>query len=152
MRPPARPQCGETPPATLVPPGVEVELQLSSPTIDRGKPLRLKVTVRNEGLLPVIYHHSGYTHDFWIRDERGVIWLWSQGKTFTDQLEQDRLDPGESRSAQAKWVSQCSPDGRRLKRGLPGPGTYTAQALWVSQTGDQDGAWWSNEVQFTIRP
>ncbi len=125
-------------------------LELSSTRVRRGEPLRLEVTVHNGGVLPILYSHSGQTHDFWIRDERGLIWLWSQGKTFTDQLQQDSLAPGESRSARTRWVSQCTPDGTDLQTQLPRPGRYVARALWVSQTGDEERSWWSNEVAFRI--
>ena len=145
-----RPVCAQPTQAMPKPPGVEVTLTLSSRRVRRGEPLRLEVTVRNDGLVPIPYSHSGRTHDFWIRDEQGLVWLWSQGKVFTDQLEQDSLAPGESRSARTRWVSQCTEDGTDLQTKLPRPGRYVAQALWVSQAGDEDGAWWSNEVAFRI--
>ena len=148
----SRPQCGDPVPQTVTPPGVSVTLRLSGTKVRRGEPLRLKVTVRNDGLVPIPYSHGGQTHDFWIRDENGLVWLWSQGKVFTDQLEQDMLSPGESRSAQTRWFSECTSDGNGLRTTLPRPGRYVGQALWVSQAGDQDGAWWSNEVEFRITP
>lgn len=145
-----RPVCSEPIAATITPPGVDVTLELSSTKVRRGEPLRLKVTVRNQGLVPVPYSHGGQAYDFLIRDENGLVWLWSQGKVFTDQLEQDTLESGESRSASTRWVSQCTPDGTDLETKLPPRGRYVAQALWVSQSGDQERAWWSNEVAFRV--
>jgi hypothetical protein len=147
----ARPVCGDPMMQAPAPPGVEVVLELSKTTFRYGDAPRLKVTVRNGGLLPIPYSHSGQTYDFWVRDENGIVWLWSQGKTFTDQLEQDTLEPGESRSASTRWVSRCTADGTGLQTKLPRPGQYVAQALWVSQAGEEDRAWWSNEVSFRIK-
>jgi hypothetical protein len=154
--PPERPRCAEPIPQELTPPTVKVELQLSTTTVAAGEPLRLKVTARNDGVVPIPYSHSGQTHDFWIRDERGSIWLWSQGKAFTDIFVRAYFMPGETRIARTRWTSLCSQDGKTTHQGLPGPGRYIAQALWVSDVDDDDadgeGAWWSNEVPFRIRP
>lgn len=152
----ARPNCLEPAPQELAPPTVDVKLELSATTVAEGDPIRLKVTVRNNGPLPIPHSHGGLTHDFWIRDERGLVWLWSQGKAYTDHFERDFLWPGETRTRRTRWGSQCGPDERSSRPGLPGPGRYVAQALWVSDEddddGDGDGSWWSNEVPFRIRP
>jgi hypothetical protein len=151
-----RPNCRDPIPPELTPPTVDVELELSSTTLVEGEPLRLKVTVRNEGPVPVPYTRGGLTHDFWIRDERGLVWIWSQGKGYTDHLQRDYLWPGETRTGRTRWGSRCGPDELTLRPGLPGPGRYVARALWVSDAddadGDGDGSWWSNEVPFRIRP
>lgn len=151
----SRPQCADPLPQELTPPTVAVELSLSSTTVPRDEPLRLKVTVRNDGPLPIPHTHGGQTYDLWIRDSHGSIWLWSQGKTFTDIFVRDYLMPGEARVGRGRWKALCTTDGSGLRRGLPGPGRYVAQALWVSdvddQDGDGDGAWWSNEVSFRIK-
>ncbi len=155
--PPAeRPQCAAPIAAELTPPTVAVELSLASTTLAAGEPLRLKVSVHNGGPVPIPHTHGGQTYDLWIRDRHGSIWLWSQGKTFTDIFVRDYLMPGETRLGRGRWASLCAADGRGLRPGLPGPGKYVAQALWVSdvddEDGDGDGAWWSNEVPFRIRP
>ena len=145
-------------PQEPTPLGVAVELELSDTTLEQGRPLGLKVTARNYGVLPVPYTHSGQTHDFWIRDERGTVWLWSQktGAAFTQPFVRAYLVPGETKTARARWTTLCSPDGRGDRQGLPGPGRYVARALWVSDIDDEDGdgygSWWSNEVPFRIRP
>jgi hypothetical protein len=155
-RPADRPNCRDVIPQELTPPTVDVELELSSTTVVEGEPLRLKVTVRNNGPIPVPYTRGGLTHDFWIRDERGVVWVWSQGKGYTDHFQRDYLWPGETRTGRTRWGSQCGPDHMTLRPGLPGPGRYVARALWVSDVDDEDGdghgSWWSNEVPFRIRP
>lgn len=152
----SRARCGEPIPQELTPPTVDVALELSSTTVVEGEPIRLKVTVRNDGPIPVPHSHGGLTYDFWIRDERGIVWLWSQGKGYTDHFERDYLWPGETRTGRTRWDSRCGPDEMTSRPGLPGPGRYVAQALWVSDVddddGDGDGSWWSNEVPFRIRP
>jgi hypothetical protein len=145
-----RPRCAAPIPQQTAPLGVDVTLDVSSTTPAEGEPLGLELTVDNGGVLPIPYSHGGQTHDFWIRDERGAVWIWSQGKVFTDILVNTYLMPGETKTARARWFAQCTTDGKGLRRGLPGPGRYVARALWVSEAGDEDGAWWSNEVSFRI--
>lgn len=154
--PPDRPVCSEPMPQEPTPPGVTVQLELSSTSVAAGDPLRLKVTAHNRGPLPIPYSYGGQTHDFWIREERGSVWLWSQGKAFTDILVRAYFMPGQTEIAQTRWTRLCSPDGTTTRRAAPAPGRYVAQALWVSDVesddGDGHGAWWSNEVSFRIRP
>lgn len=155
--PAPRPKCAAPMPQELTPPTVDVTLELQDTTLEEGQPLGLRLTARNDGPLPIPYTRGGQTHDFWIRDERGVIWLWSQQPgAFTDIFVRGYMLPGETWTARTRWRSLCSPDGRSTEPGLPGPGRYVAQALWVSdvddEDGDGDGAWWSNEVSFRIRP
>ncbi len=151
----ARPRCADPIPQELTPPTVDVQLDVSSTILREGEPLRLKLTVRNDGVVPIPYSHGGQTHDFWIEDSRGVIWLWSQGPgAFTDELVYAYLMPGETHVARTRWTRLCSPDGGRTRRAVPPPGRYTARALWVSDArdddGDGDGSWWSNGVGFRI--
>lgn len=149
-----RPKCSPPMPEGPTPPLVDVKLELSSTTVGRGEPLGLKLTVRNNGVLPIPYSRGGQTHDFWIRDERGTIWLASQGYGIPDILVRTYLMPGETKIRRGRWTSQCTPDGEGQRRGLPGPGRYVARALWVSDVEEDDGdgesAWWSNEVEFRI--
>lgn len=151
-----RGECRDPIPQEPTPPTVDVDLELSSTSVAEGEPIRLKVTVRNNGPIPIPHSHGGLTHDFWIRDERGLVWVWSQGKAYTDHFERDYLWPGETRTRRTRWGSRCGSDEMTARSGLPGPGRYVAQALWVSDVddddGDGDGSWWSNEVPFRIRP
>lgn len=152
-----RPRCADPMPPELTPPTVDVTLELGDTTLEEGQPLRLKLTARNIGPIPIPYSRGGQEHDLWIRDERGVIWLWSQQPgAFTDILVRGYMLPGETWTARTRWRSLCSPNGKTTRPGLPGPGRYVAQALWVSDVQDEDedgdgrGAWWSNEVAFRI--
>ena len=152
-----RPRCHDPLPEELTPPTVAVELEVSATTVAAGEPLRLKLTIRNDGPLPIPYTHGGQTHDLWIRHRHGLVWLWSQqAGAFTDIFVRDYLMPGQTRVARARWTRMCPPDGKGAQPGLPGPGRYVARALWVSDVDDSDGdghgSWWSNEVPFRIRP
>ncbi|HEX2058518.1 MAG TPA: BsuPI-related putative proteinase inhibitor [Actinomycetota bacterium] len=151
-----RPQCATPTIQELTPPTVDVRLDLSDDVLERGDRLRLRLTVRNNGPVPIPYSHGGQRYDFWIRDQRGLIWLWSQQwRGFTDELVYAYLMPGETHVARASWTRLCSADGTSTHLGSPGPGRYVARALWVSDAsaddGDGDGSWWSNEVSFRIR-
>ncbi len=137
--------------------GVEATLELSAATIDKGDPLRMKTTLRHRGVLPVRYTYSGQRVDYWISDERGSVWLWSQGKAFTSPLVYATLWPGDVETATVRWSNEvCTDDARGLRRNRLPTGHYVARALWVSDVesddGDGYGSWWSNEVPFRIRP
>jgi hypothetical protein len=69
---------------------------------------------------------SGQTHDFAVLDSTGrEVWRWSEGRMFTQSLQNRILDSSASLSWRASWQS----DGGRT---LP-PGRYTAVASLLSQ-------------------
>jgi Intracellular proteinase inhibitor len=68
---------------------------------------------------------SGLTHDFEVRDSTGrLVWQWSQGRLFTQAMQNRMVDRDETVSYSATW----SPTN--LRRG----GDYTAIASLKSDS------------------
>lgn len=130
--------------AVAPPEGVSVRLQLFSTTVPQGYGVNAEVSVRNDGDAPVTWFRlSDQQYDLWAEGPDGLVWIWSQGREFTGNVVNDRLEPREDRRVSVPWNQRAcpQPDGQRVP-----PGRYTMRALWRAG----DGGWWSEPVAFDI--
>lgn len=81
-------------------------------------------TVENDGDKPVrLSFRSSCTADFAVLDGEDERWRWSQGRMFTQALQSESLDPGESMTYDGEWQN-------------PQSGTYTAVATLEADNQD----------------
>jgi len=79
-----------------------------------------ELTVTNDGDDPVeCTFNSGQTAEFVVTSGEDVVWRWSEGQLFTQQIRTLTIAPGEALSAEGTW-----PD--------PAPGEYTVEASLVA--------------------
>lgn len=91
---------------------------------NEGASLRLALQVVNRGKKSVeLTFPSGQTHDFVVLDSLGrEVWRWSQGRLFTQALQNKLLSRGESLSMSETWQAPALKAGR-----------YTAIAVLKSE-------------------
>lgn len=91
-------------------------------TVDEQVALALHVTNHSERRLELTFP-SGQTHDFVVLDSVGrEVWRWSQGRMFTQAMQNRLLGSRETLSYEERW----DPRGRT--------GTFTAVAVLASST------------------
>lgn len=92
--------------------------------------LELTLDVVNEGTEPVeLTFRSGRRADFVALDDGKEVWRWSEGRMFTQALDEATLQPGESVSFDGSWDD---PDpGEYLVRGTLASVTHEASAEMV---------------------
>jgi hypothetical protein len=110
-------------PATPDLPAVELELRTDRPGYDRFQPIRMILTVRNDGRAPVtLAFPTSQRYDFQVMDEDGgVLWRWSDGRAFAQVPGEEHLQPGESLSWLATFDGALAPGEYAVEGGLPGP-------------------------------
>jgi len=99
-------------------PGLTCYLSTDRSQYQPGQTVVMKMTVTNPFDEPVtLKFTSGKTYDFIIRDHAGQkVWQWSDGKVFTQALQQRELAAGESYEVSARWTV---PEGEnKLPAGL----------------------------------
>lgn len=62
----------------------------------------LQVTNTTEAPIELDFR-NGQMFDFVVSSGSGEVWRWSEGVMFTQALQTDRLEPGESRRYEAAW-------------------------------------------------
>ena len=81
-------------------------------------------TVANDGDDPVtLSFRDACTADFAVLDGETERWRWSQGRMFTQALQSESLDPGESVTYEGEWQN-------------PDTGTHTAVATLEAENHD----------------
>lgn len=139
---------GCAPYAPVRPPdGMQVSLRTLKKAYARGEPVTMSLAVQNMGVTPVANSHSsGQKYDFFIMQGRTVVWKWSDGKVFTQAIEQETFAPGQKREATEAWdQTRCGGLDSALQ-----PGKYLAYGLWTTMTDEGTRGWWSNPVDFEI--
>lgn len=85
-----------------------------------GDAVTVRLTVTNEGDESMeLTFNSGQTAEFVATSDGAVVWRWSEGQLFTQQIRTQMLGPGESLTAEGTWTD-------------PEPGDYTVEASLVA--------------------
>jgi hypothetical protein len=150
-QPALRPNCPPLLARAEAPDGIRVTLELEDTRVPVGTPVKMTIRVRNEGSTPVSYSHSGQEYDFWVRDGKRNVWVWSANKVFLQFLQEETLEPGEERSASVRWsqrTCKTGSDGTGPRQDVRA-GRYVARGLWMSGPSE---SWWSPRVDFTVTP
>lgn len=80
----------------------------SAVEVDVSQGVALALSVRNEaGKKVEVAFPSGLTHDFEVQDSVGrVLWRWSEGRLFTQAMQNRVLEREESITYKAEWAPQ----------------------------------------------
>jgi hypothetical protein len=110
---PARSASAPSPePGTQAPAGPLVTTLQVQPSSDS---VRLTLLVTNAGTAPVVMEFaSGQSYDFAISDGDRRVWVWSEGRMFTQSLRQETLAPGETHTLSESWKADPALRGRLL--------------------------------------
>jgi len=105
-------------------PGLTCYLSTDRSQYQPGQTVVMKMTVANPfNELVILQFTSGQTYDFVIWDSNDQnVWQWSDGKVFTQALQQRELASGESYEVSTRWTV---PEGETK---LP-PGLYRIQGI-----------------------
>jgi hypothetical protein len=105
---------------------VSVELNEGSYAI--GEPVVMRLIAGNStGRNINLTFPTAQRFDFIVRQDKRVIWQWSDEKAFAQVTGRESLRPGDSISYEYKW-DQKLPDGTN-----PDLGAYTIQAMLMTQ-------------------
>lgn len=107
--------------AQPVAPATDLEAQLTLPKtrFARGEIVPLVVTLRNNSKqAQTLRFTSGQRFDFWLtrQGQKAIVWRWSKGKMFTQNLRAQTLEAGQSLSFQDTW-NQADNAGEIVPRG-----------------------------------
>ncbi len=92
----------ETRPRTDAPIGGPLATSLNV-SVEDGVTLTLNITNTSERRVELTFP-SGQTHDFAVLDSAGkVVWQWSEGRLFTQAMQNKLLTSRESAKYQEKW-------------------------------------------------
>ena len=81
--------------------------------------VRFALQVTNAGGAPVeLEFPSGQTHDFVVSRAGAELWRWSEGRMFTQALQQVTLAPGETRAFEGSWRVPAGTSGELEARGF----------------------------------
>lgn len=114
---------------TKLEPVLSLLLDLEMPDqVAVGEPVKLKLTLRNDGDEPVrLRFNTGQRYDFIVRNmEGGIVWQWSHDKAFTQVLGEVEIRPGEELSFNEVW-RQVDNDGNQV-----GEGEYEVEGIITS--------------------
>jgi hypothetical protein len=127
-----------------------VTLRLSKDSYAVGEPVEMTVMIENTSKRPITYtQNNGQMFDLFVIHDENYIWGYGYGRVFTAAVREHTLGPGENESATDAWGQQvCSRDGTVSGGTAAPPGTYVAQGLWM----ERQVGWYSNRVEFSIRP
>jgi hypothetical protein len=130
----APPSKGEHPPR-----GVFVGVQVAKSSVIVGEPVTISITVRNDSNAPVAYMRSAKEFALWVVSDRGDLWVHGDNLVYTQEMRDEVLAPGESRTRTAVWdQSTCS--GRSAT-----PGAYSVMGSWSAMQRDSTSASWMAE-------
>lgn len=104
-------------------------------TLDRGEDVTVVAEVRNRSdREQTLEFRDGRTSDFVVLDAAGnEARLWSEGRSFTQALEEKSFDAGQTRRFEMDWEGLEDGDGEPLPTG-----DYEIQA-WLPADGARDG-------------
>ena len=89
--------------------------------VDVGDAVDFTLVVTNAGVAPVgLSFRTGQTADVVVLADGETVWRWSAGRSFTQALREERLEPGEAMRFEARWDD-------------PEPGRYEAVARLAAQ-------------------
>lgn len=92
--------------------------------VDRGEAVSIDFVLTNRGDEPVrIPLNSGQRYEFEVWRDNRVVWRWSQGRFFTQQLGSTSIQPNEEVTYRVTW-DQRNNDGVRVP-----PGNYQVRAF-----------------------
>lgn len=96
-----------------------------------GRAVPITFVVTNTSKKPVVYNFpTGQKFDITVNDSKGtLVWTWSQGKVFTQNISRLSIPPGKRASFPAVWNGRDS-----MGHPVP-PGDYTINARTTSRTG-----------------
>jgi hypothetical protein len=97
-----------------------VNLGTNEETYQVGAPVELTLRVQNTGDQPVrLQMPTGQIYEFIVQRNGEEVWRWSQGRAFTQAVQQWTLSPDETRTFTVTW-DQRDNNGNPVE-----PGAYT---------------------------
>ncbi len=119
-------------------------------TLGRNEELRFTVSLRNGGPSAVGFYRGRDWVDLWIY--RGDEFIWTKSKAggfYTREALIESLAPGDSRAEDVTWDQSSNCPGAPP---TVTAGRYFARASLKVETASGTVTWWSEAIQFTIRP
>ncbi len=113
----------------------EVEVSSEREAVPSHEPIHFTLSLHNRGSDSLLLRFpTSQRYDLQIVDESGTSrWRWSDGRSFAQVLEEEQLDPGETRV----W--------RVTFEGVLSPGRYTVEGMVVAREGPL-----RSESEFTV--
>lgn len=125
--------------------GVSITAETSPGQVRRGETITLRAIFRNTSGSTIENGEGNPRADFEVSDASGrVVWVYSHGRAFTQELRMAQYAPGEEVAVETTWnLRGCGEDGADGPEVVPG--TYRVRALWAGERGG-----WSGPATFTV--
>lgn len=87
--------------------------------------MQIKLTVTNTGGSVDVMFTSGQLYDFWVEKDYQILWKWSEGRMFTQNIIKRTLKSGEVVTYTDRW------DGKDRKGRPLASGKYLLKGKWT---------------------